>query len=205
MCCRNFFNKQRIDPAGNIGVALQKTVIVLAILDLFGIFFGFLSFVETILHSVLLFCAFYGAVKRSQRLLNVYWILQVVLMIISFIFLVVVIVFVSTHHGSSNTVNTVHPQQLHGDVHPTILTHSQNNTIFHTPTQIMRITQLAPLLMILLSIFSFLYLFVVIYLEVTSIILARRMVLLLRESPYLDEGQITRSVELQPQTPVHVF
>jgi pilus assembly protein TadC len=92
-----FFAKQRIDAVGNSAVALQKVLIALWILIIFSVFltpgFGILGI---LFYSFLIFCGFYGAVKRSQGWLNFFWIVELICLIINSIVLVLQVIFVTT-------------------------------------------------------------------------------------------------------------
>jgi len=81
-----FFDRQKSDQIGILGVKLQKILIFLGIVDFFAFFhveaFGWLF---TWVSLCAIVCGFFGAYKRRERLLHAYVIFNVIFILLSVI------------------------------------------------------------------------------------------------------------------------
>jgi hypothetical protein len=113
MCCRRFFEKQRVDEIGYYSVRLQHVLIVLAIFNLLGIFLGgFANWFAVLVEFLLLGLAFYGAYKRNHRPLRAYVCINLTMIILSLVLVLFLVVF-STSHPEMADHTSPSPLEIH--------------------------------------------------------------------------------------------
>jgi len=101
-----FFERQKVDEIGIIGVRLQKILIFFMILNLFMFFStNFLSLLAGLFNFTILYCGFVGAYKRRERLIQVYFPVTVLVIALSFVMVLLSVSFAASHD--------------HEDPHPT--------------------------------------------------------------------------------------
>jgi len=83
-----FFEKQKYDEIGILGVKLEKILIVLMVSNFLCLFCvgNFLNVFTSLLGLLILFCGFWGAYRRRERLLRFYYITNVLLITFAVIF-----------------------------------------------------------------------------------------------------------------------
>jgi len=113
-----FFDRQRIDAAGNLAVPLQKGLIFLMILSAIPFFFGY--HLQSLLSLLLLGIGFRGAYKRRTCLLAIYFWINIALIVFSVVAVIYASTYAANHSdvdyngdysssGSSSTDNSVQP------------------------------------------------------------------------------------------------
>jgi len=85
----HFFEKQKIDQAGIVGVSLQKVLIFLMIVNVLGVFAG--GFLSSILGFLLLLVGFLGAYRRRTCFLMAYFSISVAIIAIAAVAAVIVL------------------------------------------------------------------------------------------------------------------
>jgi len=124
-----YFDNQKYDEAGIVGVKLQKVVVALMVFHVCSLFFGIgmANFVGTACMLVLLFIGFQGASKRNPKLLRAYCVGSVVYIVGSILVVVFGIAFVMFYHpfqgyngdDVSSPMMTLNPPQGNdSDVYP---------------------------------------------------------------------------------------
>jgi hypothetical protein len=103
----HFFEKQRVDAIGYMGVSLQKSVIFLMVVSMVvGVLSG--NVLSGILSVAFLFTAFWGAYKRRTCLLAIYFWINViafVLGLVACIALIMIVPAVANNDSSTGTVS----------------------------------------------------------------------------------------------------
>lgn len=193
----HFFQKQKVDAAGYLGVALQKSVIFLMIVTAFaGLGSG--SFFSTLLGVGFLFIAFWGAYKRRTCLLAIYFWVNVIGAAIGIVAAVVVIMATPvsmdndnagsmsaesstiSHHSIQKLVSSfVNPPVIPNNatnsnpVHPT--PYNPNNTITYDSTSAEYQTGVSIGGLVVISFVAVVFAVLVLFFKVYSVVLAWKM------------------------------
>lgn len=121
----HFFEKQRVDQVGFLGVKLQKILIFLMVVNFIeGLFVGLAGWFWNFLVFVVLYIGFWGAYKRNYKLLRFYYVFNIVfyvmIMVLSIVAIVYILVAPSVDYASED--DTIQPaMDLHtpnGDHRP---------------------------------------------------------------------------------------
>jgi len=196
-----FFSKQLVDDIGILGVKLQKILLFLgfvAVLSLFSVrsFGGLLSVLFTF---VLLWCGFWGAYKRRERLLRCYYVTNIMLFILGAVFILFVLIGLSVRPQTEDADAIVPPASNSTDVvpQPAPQTQPYNDTEYqsgeahHSGANVVLM-----ILMLILGIMVFAY-------KIISIILAAKLSHMLRrkqaESLAHPPSSSTRATVVTPQ------
>jgi len=92
-----FFERQKVDEIGIIGVRLQKILLFFMILNLFMFFStNFLSLLAGLFNFTILYCGFVGAYKRRERLIQVYFTVTVLMIVMSFVVVLLSVSFAAS-------------------------------------------------------------------------------------------------------------
>jgi len=132
----HFFQKQKYDAAGVLGVSLQKSIIFLMIVSSIGLFssFGVLS---TLFSMAILFTAFWGAYKRRPCLLSFYFWFNIVFGVLGFVVAICLVLFVFTTPMNNNVYANTSDDSSYASVASSSSSSSSNTVvhpIFHTAT-----------------------------------------------------------------------
>jgi len=91
-----FFEKQKIDEIGTVGVRLQKIIIFLAVITATGyLHCGLASAISTTLALVLFYIGFYGSYKRRENCLRFYFVVNVMLIVFACVLVIASLFYVS--------------------------------------------------------------------------------------------------------------
>jgi len=105
-----FFERQKVDEIGILGVKLQKLLIFFMFLNVFTLLGGFLNFLWGLITMIVLYCGFVGAYKRRPRLLQLYFTFNVLMIVLTFV-MVLLSVSVNSHKHTAVAVDAA-PQAL---------------------------------------------------------------------------------------------
>jgi flagellar basal body-associated protein FliL len=188
----HFFEKQRVDAAGILGVKLQKALIFLGIVTFSTFFFG--AFLPSIISLLILAIGFSGAYRRRPCLLAMYFWINVIMAIVGLAVLIGMLVVssqtsVAQSNDYSNEAVAVNPITPTPNI-PTNATESpssesydydSSSTIMYAYSSYSEFNAIIIIVLILCVILSVLVSFFKVY----SIVLAFKMARLLRQSPTL--------------------
>jgi len=182
-----YFENQRVDNIGILGVRIQKLVIILT-------FANFLAFLQpnilvwaaAFVNQVMLLIAFYGALKRRDSMLRFYVIVNVVFFVLSVAAVVTLFVFAAPEHMGQHPV----PESEHNETNPMVMMdlkphplallklHSPKGPVTSNPNQIPSsvVVHRSPFFSIVFIAVKI----VVFALKITTLIFASRMANLLR-------------------------
>eukprot|EP01112_Ceratiomyxa_fruticulosa_P004972 TRINITY_DN1553_c0_g1_i1.p1 TRINITY_DN1553_c0_g1~~TRINITY_DN1553_c0_g1_i1.p1 ORF type:complete len:326 (+),score=79.42 TRINITY_DN1553_c0_g1_i1:104-979(+) len=114
----HFFEKQRVDAAGILGVKLQKALIFLGVVSLTAFFFG--AILPSVFSLLILAIGFSGAYRRRPCLLSLYFWINIIIAILGVVFVVAMMVAstqtdMAQSNGYSNEEIAVNPIPLPTD------------------------------------------------------------------------------------------
>jgi len=204
-----FFEKQKVDEIGIIGVKLQKILIFFMILNVFAFFqWSFWSWLSGLSTMVILYTGFYGAYKRRERLIQFYFVVTVMLIVLTVVAVLLGLAIAGTHHNEDDDITPafeVAPvndsRVLDGSVPPVTPPLSQPKTNQPSSSPLMDLTAPKNISVsspnitvaigtsersvnggfVLVFVIVFVLSLVVFALKITSLVLASRMVKMLRE------------------------
>lgn len=196
-----FFEKQKVDEIGIVGVKLQKILIFFMILNLFSFFqMSFWSWFSGITTMAVLYTGFYGAYKRRDRLVQFYFVVTVMFIVITAVAVLLSVSFAASRNDDSDPtvtpVNFITPMTNSSKVPPLTsqpkiaegsavaplldVSPASNSSIPNNPTTA-EMHERVDGSMVLLVIFLFVLSIVLFALKISSLVLASRMVKMLRE------------------------
>jgi len=114
-----FFERQKVDEIGIVGVRLQKILLFFMILNLFMFFStNFLSIVAGLFNFTILYCGFVGAYKRRERLIQVYFTVTVLMIALSFVMVLLSVSFAASHNHEEGEGSEPHPVTMPMEIVP---------------------------------------------------------------------------------------
>jgi len=126
-----FFERQKVDEIGIIGVRLQKILLFFMILNLFMFFStNFLSILAGLFNFTILYCGFVGAYKRRERLIQVYFTVTVLMIALSFVMVLLSVSFAASHDHNEAEGSDSHPIPMPMEIVPQ---NGTENTPIQTP------------------------------------------------------------------------
>jgi len=125
----HFFEKQRVDAAGVLGVKLQKALIFLGIVSSSAFFFG--AALPAIFSILLLAIGFIGSYRRRPCLLSLYFWINVIIAILGVVFVISLMVAGSQTRQYGASSNNYSNEKV--AVNPTPNPTDPDSPIPHTP------------------------------------------------------------------------
>jgi len=182
----------------SFSVKLQKILLCLILLNLLSLFFFNTNYLHNILYSLLLLIGICAAKRRSVCGLNFYWVFQMILLILNLV--LVIYLAVVTHSITSSTQTTTTEPKL------TKLIPAEKTITHHKPANItvevnkestssssqVHIPNIA---FVGFSIATLLYFIFLLFLKIKSMVLARKMAVMLRELASLDDDEDVEDVK----------
>jgi len=99
-----FFERQKVDEIGILGVKLQKLLIFFMFINVLTMLSGSLNFLWGLVTMIILYCGFVGAYKRRPRLLQVYFTINVLLIVLTFVMILLSLSISATHKNHVETM-----------------------------------------------------------------------------------------------------